>query len=110
MKCNIFFYLLALFAFISCKDEENKLATEQVEQEQVNSLIYPEEKNFKSLRQVTFGGDNAEAYWNFSDTKLVFQSNNPGWEVGCDQIFIIDKRFGSKISSYFFHTSYFTIA
>ena len=58
---------------------------------QVDNLIYPQEKNFKSLKQLTFGGDNAEAYWNFSDTKLVFQSNNPGWEVGCDQIFIMDK-------------------
>ena len=54
-------------------------------------MIYPQEKNFKSLKQLTFGGDNAEAYWNFSDTKLVFQSNNPGWEVGCDQIIIMDK-------------------
>ena len=58
---------------------------------QIDNLIYPQEKNFKSLKQLTFGGDNAEAYWNFSDTKLVFQSNNPGWEVGCDQIFIMDK-------------------
>jgi len=42
----------------------------------MDNLIYPEEKNFKSLRQITFGGDNAEAYWDFNDTNLVFQSNN----------------------------------
>ncbi|MBT4293460.1 MAG: hypothetical protein HOD45_02690 [Cryomorphaceae bacterium] len=58
---------------------------------QMDNLIYPEEKNFKSLRQITFGGDNAEAYWDFNDTNLVFQSNNPDWGVNCDQIFIIDK-------------------
>ncbi|NDB80890.1 hypothetical protein EB155_13610 [archaeon] len=58
---------------------------------QTDNLIYPEEKNFKSLRQITFGGDNAETYWNNDDTKLVFQSNNSNWGVGCDQIFIIDK-------------------
>jgi len=58
---------------------------------QMDNLIYPEEKNFKSLRQITFGGDNAEAYWDFNDTNLVFQSNNSDWGVNCDQIFIIDK-------------------
>jgi len=57
----------------------------------MDNLIYPEEKNFKSLRQITFGGDNAEAYWDFNDTNLVFQSNNSDWGVNCDQIFIIDK-------------------
>ena len=57
----------------------------------MDSLIYPEEKNFKSLRQITFGGDNAETYWDVNDSNLVFQSNNPDWGVNCDQIFIIDK-------------------
>ena len=58
---------------------------------QMDNLIYPEEKNFKSLRQITFGGDNAETYWDVNDSNLVFQSNNPDWGVNCDQIFIIDK-------------------
>ena len=57
----------------------------------MDNLIYPEEKNFKSLRQITFGGDNAETYWDVNDSNLVFQSNNPDWGVNCDQIFIIDK-------------------
>jgi len=55
-----------------------------------NSLIYPEEKHFKSIRQVTFGGDNAEAYWSFDDEQLVFQSNNKNWGVGCDQMFLMN--------------------
>ena len=54
-----------------------------------NSLIYPEESHFKSLRQVTFGGDNAEAYWSFDDQQLVFQSNNKAWNVSCDQMFLM---------------------
>ena len=58
---------------------------------QMDNLIYPEEKNFKSLRQITFGGDNAETYWDVNYSNLVFQSNNPDWGVNCDQIFIIDK-------------------
>ena len=51
---------------------------------------YPEEKHLKNIRQMTFGGDNAEAYWSFDDRYLVFQSNNPEWGVECDQIFYMD--------------------
>ncbi len=65
-------------------------ATEKIVMEWGNdSLIYPEETHFKNIRQVTFGGDNAEAYWSFDDTKLVFQSNNKNWRVECDQMFLM---------------------
>ena len=58
---------------------------------QTNETIkYPEEKNFENIKQLTFGGDNAEAYWSFDDSKLVFQSNYEKWGVSCDQIFITD--------------------
>lgn len=52
-----------------------------------DSLRYPEEKHFKNLRQLTFGADNAEAYWSFDSKSITFQSNNKNWGVGCDQIF-----------------------
>jgi TolB protein len=55
-----------------------------------DSLIHPEEKHFKSLKQLTFGGDNAEAYWSFDGSKLVFQSSNPAWEETCDQIHVFN--------------------
>jgi Tol biopolymer transport system component len=55
---------------------------------QENQLQYPEEKHLKNFRQLTFGGDNAEAYWSFDNTRLVFQSNNPAWGLQCDQIFV----------------------
>jgi TolB protein len=53
-----------------------------------DTLILPGENHFKSLRQVTFGGDNAEAYWSFDDQMLVFQATNPRWGVQCDQIYV----------------------
>jgi TolB protein len=52
-----------------------------------DSLRYPEEKHFKTLRQLTFGGDNAEAYWSFDSKMVSFQSNNKKWGLKCDQIF-----------------------
>ena len=55
-----------------------------------DSLIHPQEKHFKSLKQLAFGGDNAEAYWSFDGSQLVFQASNPAWGDSCDQIFVFD--------------------
>jgi len=52
-------------------------------------LKYAKEKNFKKLTQLTFGGDNAEAYFSFDNTKLVFQASNEEWDAPCDQIFMM---------------------
>ncbi|MCC5918698.1 MAG: PD40 domain-containing protein [Cryomorphaceae bacterium] len=53
-------------------------------------LIYPKEKYFSTIRQLTFGGDNAEAYWSFDNTKMTFQSNNFNYGLHCDQIYYMD--------------------
>ncbi|MBL7807690.1 MAG: PD40 domain-containing protein, partial [Saprospiraceae bacterium] len=45
------------------------------------------EKHLKNVRQLTFGGDNAEAYWSPDSKWLTFQSNNKAWGLECDQIF-----------------------
>jgi Tol biopolymer transport system component len=50
-------------------------------------LIHEHEIHFADLRQITFGGENAEAYWSPDGSKLVFQSTRPG--VACDQIFTV---------------------
>ncbi len=57
---------------------------------QADSIRYPEEKHFKNLRQLTFGGDNAEAYWSFDSKMVSFQSNNKKWGLSCDQIFYMN--------------------
>jgi len=51
-----------------------------------DSLILSGEKHFKNVRQLTFGGDNAEAYWSFDSKKLTFQYTNHK-NIQCDQIF-----------------------
>ncbi len=56
-----------------------------------DSLRFAGEVHLRNIRQLTFGGNNAEAYWSFDDRQLVFQSDwdriNP---QGCDQIFIMN--------------------
>lgn len=68
--------------------QESKTVQEAVETEAADSLIYPAESNFANIRQLTFGGDNAEAYWSFDGNSIVFQSNYTEWGVSCDQIFV----------------------
>ncbi len=53
----------------------------------VNNLVYPEETHFANMRQLTFGGDNAEAYFGFDNTHVTFQRTNPKEGLECDQIF-----------------------
>jgi TolB protein len=53
-----------------------------------DTLHYPEEKHFKNIRQLTFGGDNAEAYFSFDGKWIIFQRTNIKDGVACDQIFI----------------------
>jgi TolB protein len=53
-----------------------------------DSLHYANEKHFKNIRQLTFGGDNAEAYWSYDSKFLTFQRTNPKEGLLCDQIFV----------------------
>ena len=49
--------------------------------------LHAQESHLSNIRQLTFGGDNAEAYFSFDGTHLSFQSNNKAWGLECDQIF-----------------------
>jgi Tol biopolymer transport system component len=42
------------------------------------------ETHLRNIRQLTFGGENAEAYFSFDGSHLIFQSTR---ESGCDQIY-----------------------
>lgn len=45
------------------------------------------EPHLANIRQLTFGGDNAEAYFSPNGKQLTFQTNNPAWGLKCDQIY-----------------------
>src|SRR6185369_9815821 len=51
-------------------------------------LKNPKEVHLKNVRQLTFGGENAEAYWSPDGKKLIFQSKRDG--RACDQIYVMD--------------------
>ncbi len=53
--------------------------------QETDSLRMPLEKHFKNVRQLTFGRQNAEAYFSNDEFKLIFQSERDTFQ--CDQIF-----------------------
>jgi Tol biopolymer transport system component len=63
----------------------------------------PTERHLANIRQLTFGNKNAEAYFSFDGTKLIFQSTNDwttevratsrsggGKGLGCYQMYVMD--------------------
>jgi TolB protein len=57
------------------------------------SLLRSDEPHLSNLRQLTFGGENAEAYWSPDGTRLIFQSSREG--VPCDQQFVLELASGA---------------
>ncbi len=63
------------------------LALVPISAQQVPQTTPAPERHLTDLRQLTNGGENAEAYFSPDGTELIFQSTRPG--VPCDQIFIM---------------------
>ena len=55
---------------------------------------HPKEVHLRNIRQLTFGGTNAEAYFSFDGQKVIFQSTREPFK--CDQIFTMG-RDGSNV-------------
>ena len=70
----------------------------------------PGEKHLRNIRQLTFGGENAEAYFSADGKKLIFQATREGH--GCDLIYtmnidgsdvrLISNERGRTTCAYFF--------
>lgn len=56
-----------------------------------SALLDGRERHLADLRQLTFGGENAEAYWSPDGRKLIFQRTDPG---GCDKEYLMDLSSG----------------
>ena len=97
---------LVLFAVISA-------AVFSVAQNSANKpspVELPQEKHLRNVRQLTFGGENAEAYFSGDGQRLIFQSKRDGRQ--CDQIYtmradgsdvtLVSTGKGRTTCSYFF--------
>jgi TolB protein len=73
-------------------------------------LLLPNEKHLRNIKQLSFGGENAEAYFSADGKQLIFQATREGH--GCDQIYtmnvdgsnvkMISNGEGRTTCSYFF--------
>lgn len=67
------------------------------------SMLYKgEEKHLSNVRQLTFGGDNAEAYFSFDGSMITYQMRNKEKGVECDQIYLMNlssKEINSQLIS-----------
>jgi len=79
-------------------------------QQSGDSLLVPGEKHLRNLKQLSFAGENAEAYFSSDGKQLIFQSTRDGHQ--CDQIYtmnadgsnvrLISTGEGRTTCSYFF--------
>src|SRR5256885_2082468 len=79
-------------------------------QPQTSDLALPQEKHLRNVKQLSFGGENAEAYFSADGRKLIFQSTREGHK--CDQIYtmnvdgsdvkLVSSGDGTTTCSYFF--------
>ena len=73
-----FFPALAFFFFFSSANAQ--MAND--------SIHFEGETHFKNIRQLTFGGDNAEAYFSYDGKYLIFQKTAVKEGIMCDQIWM----------------------
>lgn len=79
--------LCTAILFYSCNNQPATTPSQQQAAVPSDTLRYPEEKHLKNVRQLTFGGDNAEAYFSFAGDKLTYQWTHKENGISCDQIF-----------------------
>lgn len=106
MKKLISYLLISAVLFLSIFASQKKpFPPNALSHQASDTLLYPDEKHFKNIRQLTFGGDNAEAYFSFDGKYLIFQHKDDKENVLCDQMYIgkipatPDEKFEPKMVS-----------
>ena len=77
--------LIAIFSSLSYLKSKNKVFH--------NEFIESNETKLLNLRQLTFSGENAEAYFSKDEKHLIFQSHDG--DSLCDQIYIMNIEKGA---------------
>lgn len=90
-------YFLALFfsviVFLFQQTEVGKTQQISIANGASGNILFENEKHLRNVRQLTFGGENAEAYFSFDGGQLIFQSKRDG--RGCDQIYTMNAADGA---------------
>ena len=74
--------VISLFSFTkNTVNDNNKVPVK-------DTLLFESEKHFANMQQLTFGGDNAEAYFSFDGKWIIFQKTFAKEGISCDQIYV----------------------
>lgn len=77
-------FAVALVSFTGNADHQQTKNTKPFN----DTIHFEGEKHFANLQQLTFGGDNAEAYFSFDGKYIIYQRTNPKLGIMCDQIWM----------------------
>ncbi|KAI6218291.1 hypothetical protein M3Y95_01174400 [Aphelenchoides besseyi] len=89
-------HFLLVFGFVLQVDGKKKCETPQEEWENRYVKAFDEvvhfenEKYLRNVKQLTFSGANAEAYFSYDDSKLTYQASGHHYGTDCDQIYELD--------------------
>ena len=91
--------LLFLAVFAGCCPDAAPKTASIPKPPEVRDLATAGEPHLKNLHELTFGANNAEAYWSFAGDRLIFQTDRKPY--GCDQIMMMPSTGGTpkQISS-----------
>ncbi len=95
MKNKIFVALVLIMVLQACKAQDKHVEV-QAPSPDSSALRFPDEKHLKDIKQLSFGGENAEAYWSFDNTMLTYQHTNKTDGPMCDQIFKMRTKDGAS--------------
>jgi len=85
MNKKTFILPAILLAFTAC-NQKNASTAETPQTDTVKN----QEPHLQNIRQLTYGGDNAEAYFSFNNQMLTYQKYQPSKGILCDQMYLID--------------------
>ena len=90
MKRVLFFVvgLSAIIGFTAFRQTGNTIPKLVSNFVNADTIQFDGEKHFANVQQLTFGGDNAEAYFSFDGKYLIFQKTNTKEGILCDQIWM----------------------
>jgi Tol biopolymer transport system component len=98
---KIFYISLSILVVITIVAfKSTNIKSRDTKQVYNDSILFAGEKHFKNIQQLTFGGDNAEAYWSYDSKYLIFQRTDLKQGILCDEMFVgkVPTKPGEKFS------------
>ena len=88
MKRILFFAVAATGLIIATSSFRAEVSAAKQISTLTDTVHFAGEKHFANVQQLTFGGDNAEAYFSYDGQWIIFQRTNPKEGILCDEMFI----------------------